>query len=166
MRLIHKFPLRLRSLLQRQAVDQDLEEELQFHLQRLADEYVAEGMNREEAHHAALRSFGRLQQIKEECRQMRKLNFFENVGQDMRFGFRMMRRSPGFALLAILCLTLGIGANAAVFSWIEGILLRPFPMVAGQERLMAVAGTNRAAPGLEGLSWPNFLDLQKNCKLF
>src|SRR5690349_6638690 len=121
MRLIHKFPLRLRSLLWRQAADQDLEEELQFHLHRLADAFVAEGMNREEARHAALRSFGRLQQIKEECREMRKVNFLENVGQDMRFGFRMMRRSPGFALLAILCLTLGIGANAAVFSWIEGI---------------------------------------------
>ena len=166
MRLLYKFPLRWRSLVQKRAADQDLDDELQFHLQRQADEYLAEGMNPEQARHAALRSFGRLQQIKEECREMRKVNFLENVAQDLRFGFRMMRRNPGFALLAILCLTLGIGANAAVFSWIEGILLRPFPMVAGQERLMAVAGTSRAAPGLEGLSWPNFLDLQKNCKLF
>jgi len=59
----------------------------------------------------------------------------------------MLRRSPGFSLLAILCLTLGIGTNAAVFSWIEGILLRPFPLVADQGRLLAVAGTNRGAPG-------------------
>jgi hypothetical protein len=60
----------------------------------------------------------------------------------------------------------GIGANAAVFSWIEGILLRPFPLVTGQERLMAITGTNRAAPGPTGVSWPDFLDLEKNSKLF
>ncbi|HWC16661.1 MAG TPA: ABC transporter permease, partial [Terriglobales bacterium] len=156
----------MRSLFQQKAADQDLNDELQFHLQHQIDVYLAEGMNPDQARYAALRSVGHLQQIKEECREMRNVNFLENVGQDLHFGFRMMRRSPGFTLLAILCLTLGIGANAAVFSWIEGILLRPFPMVAGQERLMAVAGTNRAAPGLEGLSWPDFLDLQKNCKLF
>jgi len=65
--------------------------------------------------------------------------------QDLRYGLRVLRRSPGFSLLAILCLTLGIGTNAAVFSWIEGILLRPFPLVADQGRLLAVAGTNRGA---------------------
>ena len=68
----------------------------------------------------------------------------------------MLRRSPGFSLLAILCLTLGIGANAAVFSWIEGILLRPFPLVADQGRLLAVTGTNRGAPGITDMSWPDF----------
>ena len=166
MRLLYKLPLRLRSLFDKQAADQELEDELQFHLQQQIDQHLAEGTGPEEARYAALRAIGQLQQVREECRAMRNVNFLENVGQDLHFGFRMMRRSPGFTLLAILFLTLGIGANAAVFSWIEGILLRPFPMVAGQERLMAVAGTNRAAPGLEGLSWPNFLDLQKSCKLF
>ena len=144
MRLYYKLPLRLRSLFRRHAVDQDLDDEIQFHLQHQIDEYSAQGMNPEEAHYAALRSMGRLQQTKEECREMRNVNFLENIGQDLHFGFRMMRRSPGFALLALLCLTLGIGANAAVFSWIEGVLLRPFPMVVGQERLMAVTGTMRA----------------------
>ena len=78
----------------------------------------------------------------------------------------MLRRSPGFSLLAILCLTLGIGANAAVFSWIEGILLRPFPLVVDQDRLLAVAGTNRgAAGGLVEMSWPDFQDLARHCTL-
>src|SRR5438093_4663500 len=86
--------------------------------------------------------------------------------QDLRYGFRMLRRSPGFSLLAILCLTLGIGANAAVFSWIEGILLRPFPLVVDQDRLLAMAGTNRgAARGLIDMSWPDFQDLALNCTL-
>src|SRR5712691_10605568 len=85
--------------------------------------------------------------------------------QDLRFGFRLLRRSPGFSMLAILCLTVGIGANAAVFSWIEGILLRPYPLVANQGRLLAVAGTNRGESGLNDVSWPDFLDLQRSCTL-
>jgi predicted permease len=68
-------------------------------------------------------------------------------------------------MLAILCLTLGIGANAAVFSWIEGILLRPYPLVASQDRLLAVAGTDRGATGTNDVSWPDFLDLERNCTL-
>src|SRR5438094_4796859 len=85
--------------------------------------------------------------------------------QDLRFGFRMLWRSPGFALLAIGCLTLGIGANAAVFSWIEGILLRPFPLVAEQHRLVAVTSTNRGSSDTFDMSWPDFADLQRNCRL-
>src|SRR5882724_10817615 len=86
--------------------------------------------------------------------------------QDLRFGFRILRRSPGFSILAILCLTLGIGTNAAVFSWIEGILIRPYPLVAHQDRMFALAGTTRGADGNTGLSYPDFLDLQKNSTLF
>src|SRR5438445_1078253 len=85
--------------------------------------------------------------------------------QDLRFGFRMLRRSPGFFLLAIGCLTLGNGANAAVFSWIEGILLRPYPLVVDQDRLLAVSGTNRGAPGTSDVSWPDFVDFQRSCTL-
>jgi putative ABC transport system permease protein len=84
---------------------------------------------------------------------------------DLRFGFRMLRRPAGLSILAILCLTLGIGANAAVFSWIEGILFRPYPLVIDQDRLFAVAGTNRGAKGTDDVSWPDFLDLQRNCTL-
>src|SRR5271168_3563107 len=77
----------------------------------------------------------------------------------------MLRRSPGFSVLAILCLTLGIGANAAVFSWVEGILFRPYPAVAHQERLVALAGTARGESGPTPVSWPDFLDLQRSCRL-
>jgi macrolide transport system ATP-binding/permease protein len=88
-----------------------------------------------------------------------------NFLQDLRFGFRMLRRSPGFSLLAILCLTLGIGANAAVFSWIEGILFRPYPAVTHQERLVAIGGTSRGEAGGTPLSWPDFQDLRRSCTL-
>ena len=94
----------------------------------------------------------------------------QHFAQDVRFGFRMLRRSPGFSILAILCLTLGIGANTAVYSWIEGILLRPFPAVTHQDRMMAIAGTVQGIAGEAGnsvdLSWPDFVDLQRNTTLF
>src|SRR6266404_4993553 len=86
--------------------------------------------------------------------------------QDLRFGFRILRRSPGFSILAILCLTLGIGTNAAALSWIEGILIRPYPLVAHQDRMFALNCTTRGAQGFTGLSYPDFLDLEKNSTLF
>jgi predicted permease len=86
--------------------------------------------------------------------------------QDLRFGFRMLRRSPGFSILAILCLTLGIGTNAAVLSWVEGILIRPYPLVAHQDRMFALNATTRGTPGYTGLSYPEFLDYEKNSTLF
>jgi macrolide transport system ATP-binding/permease protein len=86
--------------------------------------------------------------------------------QDLRFGFRMLRRNPGFSILAILCLTLGIGTNAAVLSWIEGILIRPYPLVAHQDRMFALNATTRGETGYTGLSYPEFLDCEKNSTLF
>src|SRR6266536_1894362 len=86
--------------------------------------------------------------------------------QDLRFGLRMLRRSPGFSILAILCLTLGIGTNAAVLSWIEGILIRPYPLVAHQDRMFALNATTRGQTGFTGLSYPEFLDYEKNSTLF
>jgi macrolide transport system ATP-binding/permease protein len=78
----------------------------------------------------------------------------------------MLRRDPGFSILALLCLTLGIGANAAVFSWVEGILFRPYPLVTHQERLLALTGSARGEAGHTGLSWPDFVDLRRSCTLF
>ena len=86
--------------------------------------------------------------------------------QDLRFGFRMLLRSPGFSILALLCLTVGIGTNAAVLSWIEGILIRPYPLVPHQDRMFALIGATRGVPGHNGLSYPDFVDLEKNCTLF
>jgi len=164
MRWYYKVPLRLRSIFHKNQAELDLSEELQFHLQNQIDEYVAQGMHPEDARHAAFRSLGGIEQAKEECRDARGVNVIDNFSQDVRFGLRMMRRSPGFSIPAILCLTLAIGANAAVFSWVEGILFRPYPLVSHQERLVALAGTARDEKSTE-TSWPDLLDLQRNCKL-
>ncbi|HXZ18919.1 MAG TPA: ABC transporter permease [Candidatus Acidoferrales bacterium] len=84
--------------------------------------------------------------------------------QDLCVGMRVLRRNPGFSLLAVLCLTLGIGANAAVFSWIEGVLLRPYPLVANQERMAAIVGTVRGGDR-DDMSWPDFQDLERQSTL-
>ena len=165
MRWYYKLPLRLRSLFRKQEAESELNDEIQFHLQSLAEQYIAQGMKPEAARRAALHELGHVEAVKEECREMRKVNFVENVLQDVHFGLRMLRRNPGFSTLAILCLVLGIGSNAAVFSWIEGILLRPYPAVAHQERLLALAGTTRGNAGFSPISWPDFLDIQRNCTL-
>jgi len=165
MRWYYKFPLRLRSLFRKQKADRELHEEIQFHLQSLIDQNVGQGMKPEAARYAALRELGHLEPVKEECREVRKVNFIENVLQDVHFGLLMLRRNPGFSALAILCLVLGIGSNAAVFSWVEGILLHPYPAVAHQERLLMLAATRRGEAGYNGFSWPDFLDLQRSCTL-
>src|SRR5262252_6729031 len=163
MRWYYKLPLRLRSLFRKYKTELDLSEELQFHLQNQIDENVAQGPDSQEARRAALRSLGGVEQVKEECRDARKTDLIENFLRDMRLGLRMLRRNPGFTVLTILCLTLGIGANAAVFSWVEGLLLRPYPLVAHQEQLVALSGT--VGEERDQTSWPDLLEVQRSCTL-
>src|SRR5438309_11759574 len=134
---------RLTALFRRRRLEDDLDDELRSHLEMAIEINLRKGMSPADARREALRSFGGLEQTKEIYRDQRGLPMIETTLQDLRFGLRMLRRSPGFSILAILCLTLGIGANAAVFSWIEGILFRPYPAVTHQERLLALGGTAR-----------------------
>ena len=153
---------RLRSLFRRAQKDRELDAEMFAHLELAIEENLERGLSPAEARRQALVRFGGPQQVKETLREARGLPLLETLFQDFRFALRMLRRSPGFALVAIFCLTLGIGTNAAVFSWMEGLLFRPYPAVAHQERLVALTGT----AAQDDLSWPDFLDLQRNCKLF
>jgi predicted permease len=162
---LRTFLHRITALFRRRHLEDDLNTELLSHLEMAAELNLRKGMSPAEARREALRSFGGVEQAKELCRDQRGLPMIETTLQDLRFGLRMLRRSPGFSVLAILCLALGIGANAAVFSWVEGILFRPYPLVSHEERLVAVGGTSRSEVGGTPLSWPDFLDLQRSCTL-
>src|SRR5438034_79100 len=157
---------RIAALFRRRRLEKDLDDELRSHLEMAIELNARKGMSPADARREALRSFGGLEQTKEIYRDQRGLPMIETTLQDLRFGLRMLRRSAGFSILAILCLTLGIGANAAVFSWIEGILFRPYPAVTHQERLLALGGTERGEARGTPISWPDFLDLQRSCTLF
>lgn len=163
--LCRMFVQRFGALFRRRQLEEDLDAELRSHLEMAVECNVRRGMSTEQARREALFDLGGLEQTKQVYRDQRGLPMIDSALQDLRFGFRILRRNPGFSVLAILCLTLGIGTNAAVFSWIEGILLRPFPLVAHQERMLAVSGTSRGTAGYGGVSWPDFLDFQKNCTL-
>jgi len=156
---------RMAALFRRRRLEDDLDEELRSHLEMAIELNLRKGMSAEDARREALRSFGGVEQTKENYRDQRGLPMIETTLQDLRFGLRMLRRSPGFSLLAILCLTLGIGANAAVFSWVEGILFRPYPLVSHQEQLLALTGTARGESGPTGISWPDLLDLERSSTL-
>src|SRR5205809_3879147 len=157
---------RLLGLFSKDRRDAEMAEEIQQHVDLLTERNIAAGMSPHQARNAALREFGCVEQIKEAAREQRVWMWADEFLQDLRFGVRMLFRNPGFSLLAILCLTLGIGTNAAAWSWIEGILIRPYPLVAHQDRMVALGGTTRGVTGGHGLSYPDFLDLEKNSTLF
>jgi predicted permease len=149
MRTIDKLRMRLRSLFQRPRVEAELAAELSFHLDQLVAENVAAGMNAQEARHAALRTFGGVAQIEEECREARGTRWFDELGQDLGYAMRTFRRSPTFTLVAALSLALGIGANTAIFSLINALLLRELP-VRDPAGLVAVGDPTRVGSLSQG----------------
>src|SRR5213595_1029675 len=146
---------RLFGLFRKSHRDAEMAEEMQAHVDLLTERNIVAGMLPHEARNAALREFGGVEQIKEIAREQRVWRWADEFLQDIRFGVRMLWRTPGFSILAILCLTLGIGTNAAALSWIEGILIRPYPLVAHQDRMFALSGTVRGGER-SGLSYPDF----------
>src|SRR5881275_697011 len=134
---LYTIPLRLRSLFGREQVEKDLSDELRDHLERKTEEYRARGMTQEEAYRRAQLNLGGIEQTKEKCRDARRVNWIQDFVQNLHYSVRTLRKSSGFTLIAALTLAFGIGANTAVFSVVESVLLRPLPFQ-NSERLFAI----------------------------
>jgi len=127
----------LRSAIRRKRAEGELDEELQYHLERQIDEGLKAGLAPEEARYAALRAMGAIGKSKEECRDVRSANVVGEFFADLRYAARALRRSPGFATLAITIMAFGIGANTAVFTVVNGVLLKPLPYP-GADRIVTL----------------------------
>src|SRR5580693_807534 len=127
MRFVQSFSNWLRSLFRRNTAEQELGRELRFHIERQEQENLVAGMSPEEARRAALGEFGGVERVKEECRDTYRANYLENLAKDIRYGFRMLQKSPSFTFFAVAVLALGIAANSAIFSIADAILVRPLP---------------------------------------
>src|SRR5258706_7549433 len=147
---------RFRALFRKQKVDAEMDEEMLFHIELRTQANIEAGMKPEAARIAALRQFGWKESIKEECRDRRGVRWLENLTQDLRYGARMLRKHPGFTAVAVLTLALGIGANTAIFSVLNAVLLRPltYPQ---SERLVRLSEAGRDWTG-GPISYPNFID--------
>ena len=147
---------RLANLFRRRRFERELEEEMRYHIERQTDENIAKGMSREDARRAAMRAFAGLEQRKEECRDIRRVNFVENLMRDMRYALRGFIKYPVFTSAAILTLGLGIGANAAVFTMVNSVLLQQLPFKHA-ERLVWIWST-RTDRDKAFYSIQNFID--------
>ena len=130
----------LRALFQKEQLDQQLSAELGFHLEKQIEQNLAAGMSAEEARYAALRRFGGVEQVMEECRDAWGVRFVDTLFQDIRYGLRQLRRSPGFTAVAVLTLALGIGVNTAIFGLIDAVMLRMLPVDKPGELFQLQAG--------------------------
>src|SRR5580658_7050866 len=156
-RWLTQFRLALRSVFLRKRIDQELDEELQYHLERQIREGLNTGLTPEEARYAASRAMGGITKSKEECRDMRRVNFIDDLLRDLRYAGRNLRRSPGFAALAILIMALGIGANTAVFSVVNAVLLKPLSYN-DPDRIVTLSTLWRKSGGHGQVSAPDFHD--------
>jgi len=156
--------LRLRSLFRLGRVERELDKELAFHLAQQVEENIARGLPPREARDAAQRALGGVAQIEEECRDMRRTNFIETLAADLRYAVRSLRKTPTFTAIIVLTLALSIGANSAIFSVIQGVLLRPLPYPRA-DRLVRIYFKSDGQPKFP-LNPNDFVDFRKRNRAF
>jgi predicted permease len=150
----------LRRLIERRQLERDLSDELGQHLDEKIEALVADGVTREEAERRAHREFGNVTAIEERGREVWRWQLVEDAWADLRYATRQWRRTPAFTCAALVTLALGIGANTAVFSVVNGVVLRPLPFPS-PERLVSVQSVDRRSGSPGGLSYPNFFDFRR-----
>ena len=163
---IRALPGRLRGWLSPAQDDREFARELESHLEMLIEENVRRGMAPEEALRAARVRLGGIAQLEETNRELRGLPFLEELLQDARYGFRALRRNPGFTAVAVLTLALGVGANSAIFSVVEAVLLKPLPFPHPEQLLFIFQQRERDAKVQAGWSYQNFSDLRDQTHVF
>ena len=143
---------------------QDLDRDIGEHIERETADNIERGMAPEEARYAALRKFGNMARAKEDTRAVWRWLWIEQFLQDVRYGARILRKAPGFTLVAVCTLALGIGASITIFSWVRGVLLNPLPGTSDPQRVVALETTTPDG-GWKDTSYLDFRDLRSNCKL-
>src|SRR5689334_18650943 len=134
-------PLRLRSILRRNRVEQELDEEMQFHIDRLIEQNLANGMTPAEARAAALRAMDGLTQQKEHARDARRVRWLTDFTDDARYAFRTLRKSAGLTAFVVITLAIAIGLSATSFSMVDGLIFRPYP-VPRPAGILSLVGTS------------------------
>ena len=163
---LYTIPLRLRSLFRRSETDRELDDELRDHLERKAEEYAAQGMAQGEAHRRARLDLEGIEQAKERCRDARQVNWIQDFAQDLRYALRMLRKSPSFTVVGILTLGLGIGANTAMFSVVNSVLLRPLPFKDSERLVLLHEGLPQIGFPKMSFSPPDLAVLAREQKVF
>ncbi len=157
-------PLRLKSILRRRRVERELDEELQFHLERKIEEGIAAGLTPDEARYQAMRAMGGLDQRKEEMRDMRRLHWLTDLLDDVRYATRSLRRAPGLTAFVVITLALGIGMASGTFSMLDALIFRPYP-VPHPNGVVTLVSTTHESP-FDNFSYREYLDIRGKAKSY